>query len=628
MGRKPIAGPNAAAPESGPRLLKLVLNSNARLCGQWPGPRGTFVLPSETIALQAATSVRSNFIVVRLGIMAAIAALLMTMGGWTPAPVWWATYAALQWASLRAGRMRTPSRGASLHGLAFVSYAVAGFPAWHLWTHVGDLGIAAATMFLAGMLLQLVVATLDARRLFWASATPLILYLILIPPLAFGFGRLGEGLAVSACAIMFVGYMSVLWFGQQRALGQIRESQLRAEAAQREAEAASQAKTDFLATMSHELRTPMNAVLGAASLLGRTDLDEDQRGHLAILSAGGSILMQILNDVLDLAKIEAGKLEIDRSNADLHGFAHQCSAIWRQSAEDKGLKFDLAITPNVPQWATLDTTRLGQIIFNLVANAIKFTQKGCIALSFDATEMSPDRFELTISVADTGIGMSAETIARLFTAFEQADNSITRRFGGSGLGLSISRKLAEMMGGRIDVESTVGQGSRFSLRLPIEAISAGPALAEPGDETVDLVAASARILVAEDNTSNQRVIDYFLRPVGAAVTIVSDGQQALEALAQAPFDLVLMDMQMPVMDGLEATRRLRASGGVNANIPVIALTANVMEEQKRACFEAGMTGHVAKPIDARVLLTSVINAINGSQETLGSAISEDDAEAL
>ena len=327
------------------------------------------------------------------------------------------------------------------------------------------------------------------------------------------------------------------------------------------------------------------------------------------------------------AAIEAGKLEIDRSNTDLHGFAQQCSAIWRQSAEDKGLQFDLAISPNVPQWATLDTTRLGQIVFNLVANAIKFTQAGRISLYFDAVELSPDRFELTIVVADTGIGMSAETIARLFTAFEQADNSITRRFGGSGLGLSISRKLAEMMDGRIDVASTLGQGSRFSLRLPVDAISAGPAIAEPGDATIDAMAASARILVAEDNTSNQRVIDYFLRPIGAAVTIVGDGQQALEALAQAPFDLVLMDMQMPVMDGLEATRRLRASGGVNANIPVIALTANVMEDQKKACFAAGMTGHVAKPIDARVLLTSVINAINGSQETPGSAILEDYAEA-
>ena len=571
----------------------------------------------EPAGLGAALSMRAKSVILRTAIMAVIAGLLWVFADWQIAPVWWPLYAGLQWASVRMVKDPNSDVTPLVYAVASLSYVVAGFPAWHLWTQVGDLGVAAATMFLCGMLVHLVVSSLGAGRLFWASAAPLIAYLIIIPPFAFGRENLADGLVASACAILLVLYMTVLWMGQQRALEQIRQSRLRAEAAQREAEAASQAKTDFLATMSHELRTPMNAVLGAADLLGRTELSEEQKGHVAILADGGAILMHVLNDVLDLSKIEAGKLSIDPARTDIHDFVRRCAAMWSPRADDKQLEFRLSISPDVPQYVAVDTTRVGQIVFNLLSNALKFTETGSIRLSLDAEPVGPDRVELRLHVADSGIGMSEDAVARLFTAFSQADGSISRRFGGTGLGLSISQKLAEMMGGSISVTSAVGQGSTFSLRLTVDVAHAPVVDLTGADDAEEDLRPALRILVAEDNLSNQRIIDFFLRPIGAEVTIVGDGQQALDALSVSAFDLVLMDMQMPVMDGLEATRRLRASGGVNAGIPVLALTANVMDAQKQACLDAGMNGHIAKPIDARLLLTGVINAFDAGSSRSG-----------
>ena len=561
---------------------------------------------AEFVDLHAALSMRANVSAIRVLIMAVIAVMLWTLGDWSLAPYWWAAYTTLQWALVRLNRPQSETTAPVVYAIAMLSYAVAGFPAWHMWSHMGVMGIAAATMFLAGMLAQLVVSSLGTGRLFWASATPLTAYLIAIPPLTFGSARLTEGLAVSACAILMMSYLAVLRVGQQRTLKLLRESQVKAVAA-------SQAKTDFLAAMSHELRTPMNAVLGAVELLGRTDLNEEQRGHLAMLADGGKILMHVLNDVLDLAKIEAGKLLIDPATADLHDLVRRCAAVWGSRADDKGLDLELIISPQAPQYVVIDALRIGQIVFNLVSNSLKFTETGRVTLRLDVEEVSAERTLLRFQVSDTGIGMSADTLSSLFSAFQQADGSISRRFGGTGLGLSISQKLAEMMGGTISAESVEGKGSTFTVSLPVEVATLHEADAvQPVEMTAEL-RPGLRILVAEDNPSNQRIIDYFLRPIEADVTIVGDGQQALEALSISPFDLVLMDLQMPVMDGLEATRRLRASGGVNAQIPVLALTANVMEAQRQACFDAGMTGHIAKPIDARLLLTSVFNAFDSSE---------------
>ena len=572
---------------------------------------------TDSTVQQGALSHRARSVATRVAIMAVIAAMLWTLTDWRLAPFWWIAYAALQWATVHmAARHANAEHPRRIYALITLSYTVAGFPVWHMWTQAGEMGSAAATMFLAGMLVQLVVSSLDSGRLFWAGSSPLIGYLILVPTLAFGSERLREGLAVTGCAILLVFYLIILWRSQQRALVALRESRRTAEAAQRAAELASQAKTDFLATMSHEVRTPMNAVLGATDLLGRTNLTEEQQGLVTLLADGGAILMHILNDVLDLSKIEAGKLALDPTETDPHEFIRRCSAIWAPRARDKGLDFRLTIAKQVPPLVAMDALRVGQIVFNLISNSLKFTDTGKVTLELDLVPLAPGRADLLIRVSDTGIGMSQAAISQLFTAFQQADGSISRRFGGTGLGLSIGQKLAEMMGGEISVESTEGLGSTFTLRIPVavtEARQVEPTpTAENSDETIPLL----RILVAEDNAANQRIIDLFLRPLGAEVTIVGDGSQALDALAVTPFDLVLMDMQMPVMDGLEATRRLRSSTGINAQIPVIALTANVMEAQRKACFDAGMTAHVAKPIDARLLLSAVLAAVDPNAQSL------------
>lgn len=564
------------------------------------------LIQNEHIGLNAAVALRLRSTVPRVALVGVSALMLGFVAHWPWAAAWWATYVLLQGLIISAessGRLR---RLRAVYVFSFLTYAVAGLPTWFLWSEMGALGISTATMFLCGMLIQQVVSSLAARKLFWACATPLIGYLIFVPVFAFGGDHLVEGLSVSACGLMLVGYLTFLWSSQQNALEAI-------ESSRQKAEAASKAKTDFLAVMSHELRTPMNAVMGAADLLGRTDLSAEQREHVDMLADGGAALMNILNDVLDLAKIEAGKLDINQTNVDIYEVTRRIAAIWTASARDKGLEVNFEIAPHTPQYVVVDATRIGQIAFNLLANAVKFTPSGSISLKLDGREAQPGRFELIYTVSDSGIGMSAETLKRLFNAFEQADSSISRRFGGTGLGLSISQKLAHMMGGEIEAVSVEGKGSTFTLTLPC-----APGVAEREAEEVRLSQDAdegrnpVQILVAEDNPANQRIIDLFLQPIGADVTIVADGQQALAMLEARSFDLVLMDMQMPVMDGLEATRILRASSGPNSDIPVLALTANVMEGHQQACREAGMNGHIAKPIDARVLMTSVFAALDSA----------------
>jgi two-component system, sensor histidine kinase len=566
----------------------------------------------EHVDLDAAVSLRNRSVIIRTGLMAVITGMLWAYADWVYAPLWWVVYALIQAVIFRIEQTRATGNRFRIYVMSAASYTVAGYPSLHLWTQLGDLGIAAATMFLCGMLLQVVVSSLGARLLFWSSAGPLIGYLVAVPLLAFGANRLADGLAVTACAAMLVGYLTILWLGHQRALDALEKSRLEAEAQRRRAEDASQAKTDFLAAMSHELRTPMNAVLGAGNLLRRTQLTEEQRGHLAMLADGGSVLMNVLNDILDLSKIEAGKLRIDPINADIHDMVRRCVALWSGNAQDRGLTIQSVISPGTPRYVVIDPTRVSQIIFNLLSNAVKFTERGSITLTLSSRPIGPEQFELQFSVTDTGIGMDQATLPRIFSAFEQADGSITRRFGGTGLGLSISQKLAAMMDGRISVQSAPGAGSTFSLRLPCtlgEADVTGPDVQPASGAELS----SLRILIAEDNATNQRVIELFLRPLGADLTLVDDGAQALEVLAISPFDLVLMDLQMPTIDGLEATRRLRSGGGLNANVPVIALTANVLDAHRDACRDAGMNGYIAKPIDSRALLAAIMTTLDGAE---------------
>jgi signal transduction histidine kinase/CheY-like chemotaxis protein len=391
-------------------------------------------------------------------------------------------------------------------------------------------------------------------------------------------------------------------------------------AAKEEAESATKAKSAFLATMSHEIRTPLNGVLGMAQAMEAGDLDETQRERLTVIRQSGETLLAILNDVLDLSKIEAGKLDLDESEFDIQDLARGAYAAFTAIAGKKGVGFDLTIEKPAKGVYRGDSTRVRQILYNLVSNAIKFTDHGDVRV-----RVARRAGDLVLSVKDSGIGIAPEALSRLFSKFEQADSTTTRRYGGTGLGLAICRELAEAMGGSIRAESKPGEGSRFTVRLPLERVAAArpPAPAPPAPQPeADAETAQLRVLAAEDNEVNRLVLQTLLQQVGLTPTIVADGTQALEAWEREDWDLVLMDIQMPGMDGPTACRRIREAEARTgrARTPIIALTANAMAHQVAEYRAAGMDGFVPKPIEIGVLFAA-INAVlaSGDAEAVASA---------
>jgi signal transduction histidine kinase/ActR/RegA family two-component response regulator len=373
------------------------------------------------------------------------------------------------------------------------------------------------------------------------------------------------------------------------------------------AENANRSKSEFLAAMGHEIRTPMNAVLGMAELLAREELTPTARENVRTIRHSGQLLMAILNDVLDMSKIEAGKMSIEKIAFSTGSVMDQVQRLWAPRAEDKGLALAVVSDPSLPKGALGDPSRLQQILFNLVSNALKFTKQGTVTVHARA-ERRGGGIGLVFTVSDTGIGMDAETQGRLFSAFAQANNSTAREYGGTGLGLAISRKLAEAMGGTLTVASEPGKGSVFTLDIPSREavpISRTDEAAEGG------AVRGLKILLAEDHKVNQRLILAFLAPHGHVVRLVENGEAAVAEAAREAFDVILMDVQMPKMNGLEATRAIR-SGGANALTPIIGLSADAFEDQRRAGLAAGMNDYVTKPIDPRALAAAIAKAAGGN----------------
>ena len=532
--------------------------------------------------------------VARIAVTALVGGLLAFHFGAKPALLWgavnlaleaWLVYLQLTFKPREKGRTAVLIRLAPTAAFTLAWSVMACLSAIH-----GPIAMKfAALVILFGLMVEgMKYATLSWSAMLVILPGPFIA-LALAPLLGPKFSVWDKAVALTVLAGV-AGYMADavrLMRGSARAL----------ERAQAQAQEASRAKSEFLAMMSHELRTPMNGVLGLAHALRGTSLDVRQTQYLESIEQSGHGLMTILNDILDLSKVEAGKLELDVAPFDIRRSLAQIRLVWRETALLKGVELAVEVDPATPAWLAGDDVRVRQILRNLVSNALKFTDAGRVLV-----RVTPDGDGIALSVSDTGVGMDAEQTARLFTPFVQGDRTIARRFGGTGLGLAICRQLVEMMGGEIGVDSTPGQGSTFTARLPLAAAPApGPALdvAEARDLT------RARGGVVDDNAINQTVARAILEAAGAAVATVGDGHTALARLRIEDFDVVLMDVHMPGMDGVEAVRRIRSGQGGRVDLPVVALTADAMAGDAERLLAQGFDDAHPKPIQPAGLLATV-----------------------
>jgi signal transduction histidine kinase/ActR/RegA family two-component response regulator len=458
--------------------------------------------------------------------------------------------------------------------------------------------------------------TMEASRIVAAHATR-------ITEVSRAHSRLGIGLSillvVMAVTLGTYGWQQWQRLQRRRLLLEQLADELRT--AREAAEVASASKSAFLANMSHEIRTPFQGLKGMLGLLSATPLDERQSGYLRTASASADHLLTLLNDILDMSRLESGRMILSTYPVVLRELVAEVEALMRSHAQLKGLGFEIHVEPAVPTRVMLDATRVRQVLFNLLSNAIKFTEHGQVRLEVTISRPTPgaasdaragvpaapeeSTVDVDFRITDTGPGMDADTLARLFQRFTQGDESLSRRFGGAGLGLEISRNLARLMGGDVSVSSSVGQGSTFTFRLPLPVLPQTPEApdvpalvpaAPPGQER------TLRVLVAEDNEVNRMVMEAILSGMGHEVGFAEDGEQAAQLATEQDWDIVLMDLHMPVMDGLEATRAIRSHGHARrAVVPVVALTADVFVETRERCAAAGVQAFLTKPVDTSEL---------------------------
>ena len=489
------------------------------------------------------------------------------------------------------GRIRT------VIASTFVTSSVYSGLSFYLWTGDSEANHLLALLLLAGSLLHVAIHMYPVRSLLIAAAAPQAALFFALPLGSWLTGT-PDMWAIAIGALLYAAHLAVAIRKASTTTREIQEARARAEQA-------STAKSDFLATISHEIRTPMNAIVSAANLLRGSPLSPAQHEQVEMLKDANAVLLSLLNDVLDLSKIEAGKLEIETADMDVARMLHGLQRLWQPKAADKSLRLDLVIAPDAPPVVRLDGLRVQQVLFNLISNAVKFTSAGVVTISLNHDLRGGDRV-LVFRVSDTGEGIPTDLLPRLFGAFEQASAGTTRVHGGSGLGLAISRRLAGLMGGALEAESVLGVGSTFSLILPLVV---GQALAPQDHEAADPIGLEGlRVLVAEDHPVNQRVLQLLLEPLGCRLTICDDGAQAVSIARWETFDAILMDMQMPVLDGLAATGQIKSGGGVNKRTPVIALTANALEHHRAAWLAAGVDLFVSKPIEPGRLIGALISA--------------------
>lgn len=524
-------------------------------------------------------------------------------------PVWFAAVLATQaldWAVFNRFRRHTdwqPDRVYVVLCCATTVLSVTVYAAItaFMWFNGGEVGRLFALVQCAGGLLHVSLHMHHARPVLIAAVAPHAAYFLGLPVFSAIATRDWHELLIAIGCILYMSHLVVAVRQSSSTTGALQNARDAEQRARRKAEVASAAKSDFLAVVSHEIRTPMNAVISAANLLRRTRLDGQQREHVSMLIDAGDVLMGLLNDVLDFSKIEAGKMELESAEMIVRDRLSTVVRLWEPRALANGVRLNLRIAANVPAAVRTDPLRVQQILFNLMSNAVKFTHDGEIRIA-----VAWDGGRLSMAITDTGCGIPGNRLTQIFNSFEQADVGTTRRYGGTGLGLAISRKLSELMGGTLTVDSVEGEGATFTLTLPMTVVeSEVTAPVRPAEIHGSLNGRS--ILAADDHEVNRRILQLLLEPHGCRLTLVENGAEALEVASDQRFDAILMDMQMPVMDGLEATRRIRA-GAVNGGTPVIALTANALDVHRAAWGAAGVHAFLTKPIDPVMLASTLAEA--------------------
>lgn len=575
--------------------------------------------PGRADRLEIVMDGRRRQIAFRIAILATIIICYQHMIGLGLTLAWAGVYLILQLLELRAftrdntlARVSTPGGYRFALALIMANTLVFGVLAllWPLKS--GPWAAGSAAFLLAGAMLNTVLTTKQSKEAFRASALPLAVYCAATPLVALSVGAkpaMALGLAIGGA--MLCATAIKLWNGAYDAYNAEQAARADAERRRIEAENAVEAKSAFVAMVSHELRTPISAILAGAGELERT-ADGVSKAHARLILDAGSMMRTLLNDLLDLAKLDAGRMTVEAIPYDFRALIADQLRFWRAEAKKKQVALRITGAATAPRWIEGDPTRLRQVLNNLLSNALKFTDQGAVTVGLGAALQAGGRMKLSIEIADTGAGMTADQMERLFTPFEQADISVSRTHGGTGLGLVISRQLARMMGGDITAESRLGEGSRFTITLVAAPAEQPVAPAAVEEDRNPLCARPMRVLVVDDHEINRRALSLMLEPLSAEVVLAASGREALSRLAAQPFDVILMDMHMPDMSGPEAVMRLRLAIGPNRRTPVIAVTGATEDKDVKACLAAGMNDWVAKPIDAGQLYNALARQLEAA----------------
>lgn len=616
---------------------------------------------------------RRKALLQRLGMAAASALVFSPLIGWDFSAAWVLGYFIIQALDLwvfgpiisgkaeRLGGVRKVAGAAMLlvNGAYFGSLSI---PLWLVGGPMG--GVCAAILLSAGAIYSTINAP-QSRVVLALTVTPQFLYLVSIPVFMALFEASTAFVTAAAIAVgVFITYCLSTWARMNEARDAESRARLEADQKRLDAERIMASRSAFLAAIGHDLRTPISAILTGAGELEHNASDGSARAQARLISDAGFMMKALLDDLLDHAKLEAGHMTVDSVDFNLRDLLNQTVRLWRGPARAKGLKLRVEGAARIPDSVRGDPIRLRQVLNNLVSNAMKFTETGAITLRLDAWAEEPAGYSILIEVADTGPGMTAAQVARLFTPFDQTEDGVSARHGGTGLGLAISRQLVELMGGRLTARSRPGEGANFTLALrlqPGESVVIAPPSTALSQESRDAVARvlgarpapaavepqpledmpvlapaierepvavaeepaaydageeedrPMRVLVVDDHDINRRAIQLILQPLGCDIDTAADGMAALKICDAKAFDLIFMDVRMPELDGRETTKRIRAGGGANAHVPIIAVTADTAPEDIAACNAAGMTYFVPKPITPPMLLGAITHVMTMAQ---------------